>query len=234
MLLKKEGRNLAIFLAYIILRGRKAPQTAPFQKLIGVQPVVKTNSRGNCFWTDYHPTPTSSYTSIHKPPRMQFYHAAAPPPLTASGPNRHPEYPLYPQATTSPRMNWNPAAAAAMHQGHWGGYDFSHHYGFNPAAAALDPTRSPPYHGAHVTSPDAASGSAAATPHNIRDILGAQQQASLQSEIAKTPSSYQQSPTCTSANVFSPPCYSFSSHAQHAFLGGCGGSSVFLPACYAP
>ena len=54
-----------------------------------------------------------------------------------------------------------------------------------------------------MTSPDAAS-SAAATPHNIRDILGAQQQASLQSEIAKTPSSYQQSPTCTAANVFSP------------------------------
>ena len=162
---------------------------------------------------------------------MQFYHPTAPPPLSVSGPSRHPEYPHYPQATNSPRMNWNPAAAAAaMHQGHWG-YDFSHYPGFNPAA--VDPNRSPPYHGPHVTSPDAASGSPAATPHNIRDILGAQQQATLQSEIAKTASSYQQSPTSTAANVFSPE------HAQAIrspitpntpFSADIGPQSFYLPA----
>lgn len=126
---------------------------------------------------------------------MQFQYPA-PPPLTASGQVRHPEYAMqyHQAAATSPRMNWNPAM---MHPGSWGAYDFSQYPGFNPAAA--DPNRSPPY---HVTSPDAASGSG--TPHNIRDILGAQQQASLQSEIAKTPSSYQQSPTSTAASVFSP------------------------------
>ena len=129
---------------------------------------------------------------------MQFYHSAAPPPLAVSGQNRHPEYVQYQPQTTSPRMSWNPAA---MHPNHWPGYDFSQYPGFNPAAAAAaaDPNRSPPYHG-HVTSPDSSS----ATPHNIRDILGAQQQATLQSEIAKTPSSYQQSPTSTAASVFSP------------------------------
>lgn len=126
---------------------------------------------------------------------MQFYPTAPPPPpLSVSGQSRHPEYPLYHPATTSPRMSWNPAA---IHHG-WG-YDFSQYAaGFNPA----DPNRSPPYHG-HVTTPDS-TGSGSGTPHNIRDILGAQQQATLQSEIAKTPSSYQQSPTSTAANVFSP------------------------------
>lgn len=120
---------------------------------------------------------------------MQFY-PTAPPPLTASGQNRHPDYSLqYHQTATSPRMNWNPA----MHPSHWP-YDFAQY------SYPVDPNRSPPY---HVTSPDPASGTAG-TPHNIRDILGAQQQASMQSEIAKTPSSYQQSPTSTAASVFSP------------------------------
>lgn len=130
---------------------------------------------------------------------MQFY-PTAPPPLTASGQSRHPDYSLqyHQTAATSPRMNWNPA----MHPPAWG-YDFSqYHHGYPPA---LDPNRSPPYHHGHV-SPDAASaaGAGPGTPHNIRDILGAQQQASLQSEIAKTPSAYQQSPTSTAASVFSP------------------------------
>ena len=169
--------------------------------------------------------PTSKHQSCGT---MQFYHAAAPPPLSAvSGQNRHPEYPIhYHQSATSPRMNWNPAA---MHPG-WG-YDFSQYPGFNPHAPA-DPTRSPPYHG-HVTSPDAASGSG--TPHNIRDILGAQQQASLQSEIAKTPSSYQQSPTSTAASVFSPehahgPLRSPTTPNTPFSADASGAQSFYLPA----
>lgn len=160
---------------------------------------------------------------------MQFYQT--PPPLTVSGQSRHPEYSLqYHQTTTSPRMNWNPAA---MHASHWG-YDFSQYPSFNPAfnPAAIDPSRSPPYHG-HVTSPDPAG----ATPHNIRDILGAQQQASLQSEIAKTPS-YQQSPTSTAASVFSPehahPMRSPNTPNTPFSADASGAQSFYLPAVPRP
>ena len=153
--------------------------------------------------------------------KMQFY--PAPPPLTASGQQTRQDYSLqYHQTVTSPRMNWNPAAA--MHAP-WA-YDFAQYHGHG---YPVDPNRSPPY---HVSSPD---GTAAGTPHNIRDILGAQQQASLQSEIAKTPSSYQQSPTSTAASVFSPehahsmrsptgtPSTPFSADAS-------GAQSFYLPA----
>ena len=158
---------------------------------------------------------------------MQFYQAAGPPPLTVSGQNRHPEYPLYHQTSANPRMNWNPTA---MHHSPWA-YDFSQYTAFNQAIA--DPNR---YH-SHVTSPDPTSGTG--TPHNIRDILGAQQQATLQSEIAKTPSSYQQSPTSTAASVFSPE------HAHHAMRSpttpstpysadAVGAQSFYIPAMPRP
>ena len=163
--------------------------------------------------------------------RMQFY-PSAPPPLTGSGGQsvRHPDYSSlhYHQTATSPRMNWpNPA----MHPNPWAGYDFSQ-YGY-PAG---DPNRSPPYHG-HVTSPDAASGTAG-TPHNISDILGAQQQASLRSEIAKTPSSYQQSPTSTAASVFSPehghPLRSPTTPNTPYSADATGAPSFYLPAMPRP
>ncbi len=107
---------------------------------------------------------------------------------------RHPEYAYPPPHVTSPRMQW------PGHPGVWG-YDFA-------AAAAyqggypvnVDPQRSPSY---HITSPTV-SEAAQGTPHNIRDILGSQQQQHTQgSEGAKTPSSYQKSPTSAAA-VFSP------------------------------
>ena len=104
-------------------------------------------------------------------------------------------YPAGPVAT-SPRMNWSPAVHPAAT--HWG-----HYPDFYPTAAGYPPTagpgeaqRSPSY---HISSPNEPSG----TPHNIRDILGAnaQQGVTLPSEIAKTPSSYQKSPTSTAAGM---------------------------------
>lgn len=161
---------------------------------------------------------------------MQFYQAPPPPPLTVSGQSRHPEYPLqYHQTTTSPRMNWH-HGSAALHPAHWG-YDFTQYHGFNPAAVS-DPNRSPPYH--HVTTD---AGGTAGTPHNIRDILGAQQQASLQSEIAKTPS-YQQSPTSTAANMFSPE-HAHSMRSPHTpntpfSADASGAQSFYFPAMPRP
>lgn len=117
---------------------------------------------------------------------MQYY---APHTMTGA---RHPDYP-YPQAghVTSPRMQWPPG------QGVWG-YDFSAYGGY---PVNVDPQRSPSYHIVSPTVTEAAQG----TPHNIRDILGSQQhqQQTQPTEGAKTPSSYQKSPTSTAA-VFSP------------------------------
>lgn len=117
---------------------------------------------------------------------MQYY-----PPHPLQNGRQHPEY-VYPSGhVTSPRMQW------PGHPGVWG-YDFAAAYpGGYPVN--IDPQRSP-YHIASPTVSEAAQG----TPHNIRDILGGQQQQqhTQPSEGAKTPSSYQKSPT--SAAVFSP------------------------------
>ena len=114
--------------------------------------------------------------------KMQYYAAH---PNVPQG--RHPEY-SYPTGpvATSPRMNWSPT----MHPGAWPPYDFSAYPAAYPSTSADSLQRSPPY---HMTSPTDHSG----TPHNIRDILGAQQGGTLLSEVAKTPSSYQKSPTTT-------------------------------------
>ena len=117
---------------------------------------------------------------------MQFYSTH---PNVAPG--RHPEYgyPTGPVAT-SPRINWSPT----MHPGAWPPYDFTAAYPAAYPPTSADPAqRSPPY---QVSSPNDHSG----TPHNIRDILGGQQQGTLLSEIAKTPSSYQKSPTSTAVS----------------------------------
>ena len=112
---------------------------------------------------------------------MQFYSTH---PNVAPGRHHEYSYPTGPVAT-SPRINWSPT----MHPGAWPPYDFAAYPAAYPPTSA-DPTRSPPY---QVSSPNDHSG----TPHNIRDILGGQQQGTLLSEIAKTPSSYQKSPTST-------------------------------------
>ena len=101
-------------------------------------------------------------------------------------------YPAGPVAT-SPRMNWSPT----VHPGaHWGHYpDFSAYpTAAYPSGAGSggDAQRSPPY---HISSPNEPTG----TPHNIRDILGAQPGGTLPSEVAKTPSNYQKSPTSSAA-----------------------------------
>ena len=88
-------------------------------------------------------------------------------------------YHIHPAAAA--RMQWSPN----VQTGQWT-YDLSGAYpGFVPSM-----------HGLH--SPDPQS---AATPHNIRDILGpgGQTAEQLQSEIAKTPSSYQKSPSSAGA-----------------------------------
>lgn len=83
-----------------------------------------------------------------------------------------------------------------MHPGPWGPYDFAAAYPAYPPTSG-DPQRSPSYgHAIHVSSPNE---HVSGTPHNIRDILGAQQGGTLPSEIAKTPSGYQRSPTSTAA-----------------------------------
>lgn len=115
--------------------------------------------------------------------KMQYYAAH---PNVPQG--RHPEYTGYPAGpvATSPRMNWSPT----MHPGAWPPYDFSAAYPAAYPSTSADSQRSPPY---NMTSPSDHTG----TPHNIRDILGGQQSGTLLSEVAKTPSSYQKSPTST-------------------------------------
>ena len=122
---------------------------------------------------------------------MQFYPVA--PNVAGQG---RPEYMYHPGAPgTNPRMNWSPTMPGA-----WGHYDFAAAYPGGYPPVSLDAQRSPAY---HTTSPNQLDHSSG-TSHNIRDILG--QQGALQSEVAKTPSSYQKSPTSTAAGVpvFSP------------------------------
>ena len=115
---------------------------------------------------------------------MQFYSTH---PNVA--PVRHPEY-SYPTGpvATSPRIDWSPT----MHPGAWSPYDFAAYPAAYPPTSMDPAQRSPPYQ----VSPNDHSG----TPHDIRDILGGQQQGTLLSEIAKTPSSYQKSPTSTAVS----------------------------------
>lgn len=90
------------------------------------------------------------------------------------------------------RMQWSPNVQG----GQWAAtYDLSaagSYPGFVPSSMGGGS-------GGGLLSPDPAQ--SAATPHNIRDILGGQQQTTdtLQSEIAKTPSSYQKSPSSAGA-----------------------------------
>lgn len=123
--------------------------------------------------------------SLLKQNKMQYYHAA--PPRPGDG-TVYPSYPapLHPAAAAAAaRMQWSPG----VHPGQWG-YDFYQQAGYPPIATGHP----------SVSSPD----NAAATPHNIRDILGGQQQQQQQggetlvSEVAKTPS-YQKSPTSAAA-----------------------------------
>ena len=81
-------------------------------------------------------------------------------------------------------MQWSPG----VHPGAWPQYDFSAYQGGYPPVTSM------------------ADG---ATPHNIRDILGAQQQATLTSEVAKTPSSYQKSPTSAGAAAASGAIFQY-------------------------
>ena len=117
---------------------------------------------------------------------MQFYPA---PPSVAQG---RPEY-AYPAGpvATSPRMNWSPT----VHPGAWGPYDFSAAY-----PAAYPPTSGEPRSPHYLSSPNGHE-HPGATSHNIRDILGAHPGGTLPSEVAKTPSSYQKSPTSTAGGV---------------------------------
>lgn len=114
---------------------------------------------------------------------MQFY----PPPQ-----GRQEYYATVPiQHAGNPRMNWSPT----MHPSPWH-YDFSAAYPAAYPPNSVDPQRSPAY---QVTSSNGHEHSS--TPHNIRDILGAQQGGTLPSEVAKTPTSYQKSPTSTAAGI---------------------------------
>lgn len=149
---------------------------------------------------------------------MQYY---AQPPHTIQNTvqARHPEY-IYPPPghVTSPRMQWG-------HPGAWG-YEFAAAYpGGYPVNA--DPQRSPSYHIVSPTTSDSAQG----TPHNIRDILGNQQQQHTQpTEDAKTPSSYQKSPTSTAAGsaVYSPE------HIQQHMRSPTTPNAPIPPMTYAP
>lgn len=121
---------------------------------------------------------------------MQFY------PVAPNVAGQRPEYMYGAPGSNHPRMNWSPTMP-----GPWPHYDFSAYPGGYPPPVSVDSAqRSPAY---HTTSPNQVDHSSS-TSHNIRDILG--QQGALQSEVAKTPSSYQKSPTSTAsgATVFSP------------------------------
>lgn len=87
-------------------------------------------------------------------------------------------------AAAAARMQWNPN----VHPGQWNPYDFYQQTGGYHLAPSQPAVSSPDH--------------SAATPHNIRDILGGQQQQqggeTLVSEVAKTPS-YQKSPTSAAA-----------------------------------
>lgn len=100
---------------------------------------------------------------------MQFYPAPNLPPS-------RPEY-AYPAGpiATSPRMNWSPTIPAA-----WSPYDFAYPAAYPPTTG--EPQRSPSYQQSGQDQPGGAGG----TPHNIRDILGAESGATLPNEVAKT------------------------------------------------
>ena len=117
---------------------------------------------------------------------MQYYHAQQR--GSGAGAESYQGYSLHPAAVAAAaRMQWNPNSAM-HHPSQWNPYDF--YQGG--------------YHGHHLaaaTSISAVSPDHAATPHNIRDILGGQGQTggeTLVSEVAKTPS-YQKSPTSAAA-----------------------------------
>ena len=88
--------------------------------------------------------------------------------------HHHPGYPIH-----HARMQWSPGVP-----GPWTAYDIAY-------------SSYPPVSG-HISS-SIASDQTAATPHNIRDILGGNQPGgTLPSEVAKTPS-YQKSPSSAGA-----------------------------------
>ena len=88
--------------------------------------------------------------------------------------HHHPGYPIH-----HARMQWSPGVP-----GPWAAYDIAY-------------SSYPPVSG-HISS-SIASDQTAATPHNIRDILGGNQPGgTLPSEVAKTPS-YQKSPSSAGA-----------------------------------
>ena len=99
------------------------------------------------------------------------------------GPRPGEGHPVYQAGYPGARMQWSPSMAG-VHTSQWT-YDFS---GYNYSQLPQDQS--------------------SATPHNIRDILGSQQQQqqqqsqgeTLQSEIAKTPS-YQKSPSAGAAQA---------------------------------
>ncbi len=115
---------------------------------------------------------------------MQFYPGQ--PPAHFQGTRPEYAYPAGPVAT-SPRMNWSPT----VHPGAWTPYDFSAAAAYQAGYPPTGDPRSPPYNLVEHSG----------TPHNIRDILGAQSSASLPSEVAKTAISYQKSPTGVASGV---------------------------------
>ena len=143
---------------------------------------------------------------------MQFYQGSATVSAPASSFNacQHREY-LCPPASVSPQLNWN----LAPPQGEQWDYDFtSQYHSFNPPA--LHPRNSP--YPANCVGASGSSISALGTPHNIRDILGAQQHTTLlQDETARTSYSYQQNPTSIASTEFSHS-HSASLHTHSASL----------------
>ena len=148
---------------------------------------------------------------------MQSYYQQRGPPSgdgTTSGSSYPQGYPtagpLHPAtaaaAAAAARMQWSPN----VHPGQWT-YDFYHHQQQVAAAAAASYHQQQSNSEGQQPATSPTDHSAAATPHNIRDILGVQQQQqaaeTLVSEVAKTPS-YQKSPTSAAAvagNIFHYP-----------------------------
>lgn len=102
-------------------------------------------------------------------------------------------------AAAAARMQWSPN----MHPSSQWTYDFYHHQQVAAAAAASYHQQQQQGSGGGSEGQQPATSptdhNPAATPHNIRDILGVQQPPeTLVSEVAKTPS-YQKSPTSAAA-----------------------------------
>lgn len=147
---------------------------------------------------------------------QSYYQQRGPPPGdgNTSGPSYPQGYPtggpLHPAtaaaAAAAARMQWSPN----VHPGQWT-YDFYHHQQQVAAAAAASYHQQQSNSEGQQSATSPTDHNAAATPHNIRDILGVQQQQqaaeTLVSEVAKTPS-YQKSPTSAAAvagNIFHYP-----------------------------